>query len=185
MAPLPLDSLTVVEQLKTPDGVQTAYASLESAWDDAIELLGKNPDRWRWGDLHRIRMVHPLRNQAPRELRQKMSVSDYAMGGSHYTANATPFYAHDFLVRGGASFRMVVDVGDWDASKAINTPGQSGDPRSRFYDNLLRDWATGKHFPLLYSKSAIDDNTALSIQLAWRRYLLEQRINVRLAVRST
>ena len=35
----------------------------------------------------------------------------------------------------------IFDVADWDRSLVINTPGQSGQPGSRFYGNLLRDWA--------------------------------------------
>ena len=31
-----------------------------------------------------------------------------------------------------------------------NAPGQSGDPRSPFYDNLLENWATEGHVPMLF-----------------------------------
>ncbi|MEJ0064985.1 MAG: penicillin acylase family protein [Caulobacteraceae bacterium] len=44
----------------------------------------------------------------------------------------------DFAAINGASFRMVVDVGDWDNSRIINSPGQSGDPASPHYDDLFR-----------------------------------------------
>ena len=46
-------------------------------------------------------------------------------------------YDDDFQLASGASFRMVIDVGEWDNSLAVNVPGQSGDPESPFYDNLL------------------------------------------------
>jgi penicillin amidase len=60
---------------------------------------------------------------------------------------------------------MVVDVGNWDAALATNAPGQSGDPRSRFYDNLLENWATDGAFPLLYSTKAVKENAAFTIKL--------------------
>ena len=41
-----------------------------------------------------------------------------------------PTAASDYQLIAGASFRMVLDVGNWDASRTINTPGQSGDPFS-------------------------------------------------------
>jgi penicillin amidase len=46
-----------------------------------------------------------------------------------------------------------------------NAPGQSGDPRSPYYDNLLEGWATDSSFPLLYSREAVEANRALKIVL--------------------
>ena len=65
----------------------------------------------------------------------------------------------------GASWRMVVDVGRWDAAQMTNAPGQSGDPRSPFYANLLEGWANDKSFPLLYSKEAVNRHVRMIIQL--------------------
>ena len=39
---------------------------------------------------------------------------------------------------------MVLDVGDWDNSRVINTPGQSGDPASPHYGDLFPLWAEGE-----------------------------------------
>ena len=69
------------------------------------------------------------------------------------------------LVRAGASWRFVVDTADWDSARMTNTPGQSGDPRSRFYDNLLKGWAEDETFPLLFSRKAIEANAADRIRL--------------------
>jgi penicillin amidase len=51
---------------------------------------------------------------------------------------------------------MVVDVGEWDNSVWINTPGQSGDPRSVHYGDLAALWAKGEYVPMLYTKHAVD-----------------------------
>jgi penicillin amidase len=51
---------------------------------------------------------------------------------------------------------MVVDVGEWDNSVWINTPGQSGDPRSVHYGDLAPLWAKGEYVPMLYTKPAVD-----------------------------
>ena len=51
------------------------------------------------------------------------------------------------------------------AAQMTNAPGQSGDPRSPFYDNLLKGWATEASFPLLYSREAVLDNKVLTIKL--------------------
>jgi penicillin amidase len=63
-----------------------------------------------------------------------------------------------YRLSNGASFRMVVDVGQWDNSVAINTPGQSGDPASPHYRDLAPLWAEGRYFPLVYSRSAVESH---------------------------
>jgi penicillin amidase len=78
---------------------------------------------------------------------------------------ATTYRLGDFKVTNGASFRMVVDVGNWDASRAINAPGQSGDPRSPHYSDLAPLWAAGAYVPMLYTKAAVDAATGLRITL--------------------
>ena len=54
---------------------------------------------------------------------------------------------------------------DWDAARMTNAPGQSGDPRSPFYDNLLEGWARDESFPLLFSRDAVEANARLRIAL--------------------
>ena len=56
----------------------------------------------------------------------------------------------------GASYRHIIDLADWDQSVASSVPGQSGQPLSPHYADLLPLWAEGKYFPLLFSRTAID-----------------------------
>ncbi len=56
----------------------------------------------------------------------------------------------------GASFRLVADLADWDASFGTNTPGQSGDPRSPHYRDLFAPWAEGRYFRVPYTRAAVD-----------------------------
>lgn len=69
------------------------------------------------------------------------------------------------IAAGNASYRQVIDVGNWDGSLAINTPGQSGDPNSQHYRDLAPMWANGKYFPLLYSRTAVEAHTERKIIL--------------------
>jgi penicillin amidase len=48
-----------------------------------------------------------------------------------------------------------MDVSTWDRSLATNTPGQSGQPGSPFYGNLLPLWAENRYFPLHFSAKAV------------------------------
>ena len=60
---------------------------------------------------------------------------------------------------------MVLDVGAWDNSVVINTPGQSGDPKSPHYRDLFPLWAAGSYAPLLYSRAAVMANAERVILL--------------------
>ena len=73
--------------------------------------------------------------------------------------------ANDFQLTGGPSFRMVLDVGNWDNSRAVNYPGQSGNPDDPHYRDLTEMWLTGKYFPLLYSRDAVEKATVTRILL--------------------
>jgi len=162
---LSMDSLAVLETLDDPDAIDAALTSLEDAWFETTQLLGPDPAGWRWGDLHQIAFTHPLLALADKDLADDMRYPAYPRGGSRNTTNSTGFRPSDFNVIAGASFRMVLDVGQWDDAEMTNAPGQSGDPRSVFYDNLLEGWATDSSFPLLYSRSAVEANQALRIVL--------------------
>ena len=44
----------------------------------------------------------------------------------------------NFRQTNGASWREVLDVGDWDRSLMTNVPGESGDPTSKHYSDLAQ-----------------------------------------------
>ena len=138
--------------------------SLESAFAEVGERLGPDPAAWRWGDLHQIELRHPMSVHLPDELRRLADVGPAPRGGSGDTVGNTS-YGSDFKQRSGASFRMVIDVGNWDASVAMNNPGQSGDPRSPHYKDLFEPWATDQAFPLLYTRPSILEAAEARIEL--------------------
>ena len=88
------------------------------------------------------------------------------MSGTALSPLAATWRPSDFKVISGASFRMVLDVGGWDNSMAINTPGQSGDPASPHFRDLFPKWAAGEYIPLIYSKSAVKDATETIFRLS-------------------
>jgi penicillin amidase len=87
------------------------------------------------------------------------------MGDSEFSPRAAAYRPSDFSVFLGASFRMVLDVGNWDQSVTINTPGQSGDPYSPHYRDLAPLWAGGDYVPLLYSREAVERSASQVFRL--------------------
>ncbi len=122
--------------------------SLTNALAEIEKRLGPDPARWQWGQLHQAVFEHPLAARVDDDTRQRLTVGSWPIGGSGFTPMATTYRATTYQLTGGASFRMVADVGNWDASVAINTPGQSGDPASPHYRDLAPLWAEGRYFPL-------------------------------------
>jgi len=161
----PLGSPGVLRLMNEDRARDAIRNSLLAAYAETVHALGDDPAKWRWGDLHAIHFEHPLLQLADAQLAEQMTYPAYPRGGSGNTTNNTGFNPNDLHVRAGASYRQVIDVGNWDAARMTNAPGQSGDPRSPFYDNLLKGWAEEKSFPLLYSRAEIMRHRAFSIQL--------------------
>jgi penicillin amidase len=111
---------------------------------------GADPGRWRWGVAHLAGFRHPLA--------AGFDLAAVARGGDGNTVNATG--GPGFRQTAGASYRIVVDFADFDRSTATNVPGQSGQPGSEYYGNLLPLWGEGKYFPLAFSREAVERATA-------------------------
>ena len=94
-----------------------------------------------------------------------MDVGPIPQGGSGSTPMNSSYRPSDFRVTIGASVRLVIDVGDWDKSVCVNSPGQSGHPTSPHYADLAPVWGAGAYIPLLYSADAIDRDTKTRIEL--------------------
>ena len=139
--------------------------SLASALAAIEKRLGPDWTQWQWGTLHQGVFEHPLSARVDAETRRRLDVGAWPLGGSNFTPMATAYRASDYRLISGASFRMVADVGNWDASVAINTPGQSGDPASPHYRDLAPLWAAGRYFPLAYSRGAVEKATRTRIEL--------------------
>jgi penicillin amidase len=70
----------------------------------------------------------------------------------------------------GASFREILDTADWDRSLVTSTPGQSGQPESPFYGNLLPLWADDVYFPLVFSGARVEGEAAHTLVLRAGRF---------------
>ena len=125
--------------------------SLGTAFIEAKKLFGPDPALWRWGALH-VADFKPALGIAGRSGERR--VGPMPIGGSGSTPMAMGS-GRDFQLVSGASVRVVLDVGAWDNSMAINTPGQSGDPASPHYRDLFPRWATGNYVPFVWSRPRV------------------------------
>ena len=140
--------------------------TLSSAYRDAAKRMGEDPKSWSWGKLHQGYFAHALTALKSTPNPKEMIVGPLPKGGGDCTPMMAAYRPADFRVYLGASARIVIDVGDWDKSQWINSPGQSGDPRSPHYGDLAPLWAKGEYVPMLYSQEAIAKVTEHRIVLA-------------------
>jgi penicillin G amidase len=139
--------------------------SLLLAWADMQRLGGADPAKWRWGQLQQAFFAHPLANAAEEPTRDRLNIGSWPKQGGTDTVNLSSYDPATFRLYAGPSFRMVLDVGNWDNSRAVNAPGQSGDPASPHYRDLVPMWLKGEYFPLLYSRPKIEAALARRIEL--------------------
>ena len=131
---------------------------LADAFSEAINSLsgrlGDNMANWQYGqpDNKHIHIRHALGRLVNDSLAGVLNTDIYPRGGNAYTPGST---GSNYNQSSGASFRIVVDTRDWDLAMATNSPGQSGDPESPFYDNLFEMWAKDEFFPIYFSREKI------------------------------
>ncbi|MEV6149221.1 penicillin acylase family protein [Nonomuraea sp. NPDC052129] len=133
--------------------------TLAAAYREVAGRLGADPRLWTWGALQYTEFTSPV----------GANVGPFPRGGSAYTVDASSYNAATYQQTSGASFKMVLDVGKWDDSRAVNAPGQSGDPRSPHYRDLAERWRTSDYFPLLYSRAQVQRYAESTIKLLPQR----------------
>jgi penicillin amidase len=126
--------------------VPLVEAGLVKAIAQLTKQQGNDWTAWRYGRMHTRDFPHPF--VTPFDL-----PTVERSGGNGVVA------------ADGASYREIMDVADWDRSVVTNVPGQSGQPESPFYGNLLPLWDKGEYFPLTYSRGAVDGAAAHKLSL--------------------
>ena len=146
-----------------PDGQRNRIISesLGEAYVKTKQVLGDSAASWRWGSLHKVLFRHPLSNSPARAA--VFDVGPFERGGDAYTPNRTP--GPNYSQVHGASYRHILDMADWDRSVFTSAPGQSGQPESPYYSDLAPMWAGHEYAPLVFTRRAVEENTAHKLVL--------------------
>jgi penicillin amidase len=105
--------------------------------DSLRATQGGDVSQWRWGRINRSELPHAL-----------VRAYDIAPVERHGGAG--------FVAAVGATYREIIDMGDLDGAMATNVPGQSGQPGSPYYSNLVEGFGKGEYFPLAFSRGAVE-----------------------------
>jgi len=152
----------------TPNVVETRDDVVNRAADDAVAILRARygpPERWRWDEAHAVKFSHPL-SGGGRVLDWFFSRGPVPVGGHGTTINKTTTdLRHPYATSEAASYRLILDIGAWDASLGVNTTGQSGHPLSPHYFDQNDLWRQGQYRPLPFTRPAIESATASRLEL--------------------
>ncbi len=121
--------------------------SFRTACSELREDHGEFGDSWTLGKSRPTSLRHLGRIPG-------LGRSGLEANGSFNTINATT-RTH------GPSWRMIIELGPQVKAWGIYPGGQSGNPGSKFYDNMVDDWVDGRMSELLFLQSSGETNPRL------------------------
>jgi len=127
-------------------GPETCETRLSEALDAALDELrrtyGNEMAQWQWGRAHVAYFPNAVFERVPL-LRDWLRVT-IPTPGAYDTVNRGPSVirddAHPYEQRFGAGLRIITDMAAPADSRMIIAPGQSGNPLSAHYADLLPRW---------------------------------------------
>lgn len=138
---------------------------LASTTDELRRLLGDEVSRWRWGRLHKQTFRHPLGDLPGLGL--LFNRGPVPMGGDGNTlwqAAYSPYHGYD-VNSFNASWRQIIDLGDFNRSLGMLPSGQSGHPGSRHYHDMIAAWSRLQYHPMPWDRSEVEKHTRGRLQI--------------------
>jgi penicillin amidase len=119
--------------------------------------FGSNTTSWQWGKLHQASFQHPLAIVAPLNLvfgtqpveRPGDDVT-VSVGGDGGFADDPPSYGQQTV----SSMREIIDLSNFDNSLWVTTTGESGQPYSPHYSDLIPVWDQNQYQHMEYTALA-------------------------------
>lgn len=122
-----------------------AARALVEAVAQLQETQGPDPAAWRWGRVHVARFEHPLLRSVP--ILGRLVRLEAATGGDEETVSRGGYRGSGpgdpWTHVHGAGLRLVADLADPDRTLAVIATGQSGNPLSTRWGDLLPLWQRG------------------------------------------
>ncbi|MCB9354845.1 MAG: penicillin acylase family protein [Lewinellaceae bacterium] len=128
---------------------ETARAIVQESFETMQEYFRQHPDkRTTWGHFMGFTLKHLAQLDA-------FSRLDVVVGG-HRTAPNAMQKTH------GPSWRMIVDLNEKVKAYGVYPGGQSGNPGSPYYDNMVDTWAKGDYYELLFLSAADEPSSRIA-----------------------
>ncbi|WP_443938181.1 penicillin acylase family protein [Pedobacter sp. MW01-1-1] len=102
---------------------------------------------WNWANVKQTNVPHLAKIPG-------FGTKTLLIGGAKSTINA-------LSETNGPSWRMVIELGKTPKGHGVYPGGQSGNPGSKFYDNMVDTWASGNLYDLFFMQSSTDANSKI------------------------
>ena len=162
------DDVATDNVIETRDDI--LLKSFREGYDKAVAELGKDRNKWKWGDVHTATFVSiPLGESGTGFIEGMVNRGPFAVAGSSGTVNNTAWVAEEegegFAVDWLPSMRMIVDFSDLSKSVAVHTTGQSGHPYSPHYSDMIDLWLNIEYHPMLWSRAQVEASAVATLIL--------------------
>ncbi len=158
------DATTILRMLEQEDNwwIQQAggkadllLRSLQQAMKWLEDHLGSKISNWQWGSVRQLTFAHSLGIRKP--LDTVFNIGPFAIGGDGDTpwqvGNVNGEIENDSL--NSSSYRMILDMGNFENSLAVMPPGQSGHIDTEHYSDQIEMWLSGQLRPMLWSREQV------------------------------
>jgi penicillin amidase len=142
--------------------------ALVQARDELTQRMGKDPATWEWGRIHTLDLVDSAFGSSgigPVERLFNRGPYPAGGGGGIVLANSWDASEDSYTLTNIPTFRMVVDFADLDASRWVNSSGQSGHPGSPHYVDQVPAWQSGQSLPMPWTDEAVQEATVDVLRL--------------------
>ena len=153
------DDVTTKDKIETRDDI--LLAAMINARKEITSLMARDTDQWQWGKLHKVRLQNPtLGSSGIKPVEDLFNRGDYQVGGGPAVVNAMAYDDRSgYAVTDGPTMRMLIDLGDLDASRWVNQSGVSGHVFNRHYDDQTELWANQQLWPFVSTRGAVEART--------------------------
>ncbi len=150
------------DDVRTPDKIETRdeilLAAMTNARKEITSLMARDTDQWQWGKVHRVELQNPtLGKSGIKPIERLFNRGGYPIDGGPAVVNAMAYDDQKgYGVTSGPAMRMLIDLGDLDASRWVNQSGVSGHAFHRHYDDQTELWANQRLWPFVSSRGAVE-----------------------------
>jgi penicillin amidase len=146
-----------VDDINTPQKEtldEIILKSFKDGVDDINNKYGPDTTNWKWGDIHKITLEHPLGTVKLLDRIFGFNSKEHRVGGSNHTVS--PYsYGTGFKVNHGASERHILNTANWDESLTVIPTGNSGIPASEYYMSQTDNYINGKFYKDAFTEPAV------------------------------
>jgi penicillin amidase len=139
-----------LDQLNAADAT-TRQALIDAGLHEAVAELartqGVDVGSWRWGAINKSTFPHPL-------------IAAYDLPSVERDGGGGTVHAI------GSVYQLITDFSNLDDSLVTIAPGESGQPGSPYYGNLIDGWSRRDAFALAFSRAAVDAHAKHRLVLA-------------------